>query len=283
MAKVLIFRSRNKLFGMPVSSVEEVLWLDAVSEVPAESRSLRGGITVRGTVLPLHDFRCLIGEPNLRVERDELVTSLSQREAEHIAWLDALEASVKDGTPFRKPLDPTQCAFGQWFYAYQPADEAQRRSLARFEAPHREIHALADKVLTKARGGDVEQAMADVDSARNTTLALLLRLFKEFKKSLVDDMRELALVLKTGAGHRYAVVVDGVDNIRSLNTEDLNPSKDGFESAPIVSRIWSSDVETILEVDVDRLEQWVDAQSIAGGKTAAASEQSAQSAATSAA
>lgn len=270
MAKVLIFRSRSKLFGMPVGSVEEVLWLDAVSEVPSDSRSLRGGITVRGTVLPLHDFRALIGEPRLRAERDELVATLGQREAEHIAWLDSLETSVKEGVPFRKALDPTQCAFGQWFYAYHPADEAQRRSLARFEAPHREIHALAEKVLTKARGGDVEQAMSDIDSARNTTLALLLRLFKEFKKSLVDDMRELALVLKTGAGHRYAVVVDGVDNIRSLNTEDLNPSKDGFESAPIVSRIWSSDVETILEVDVDRLEQWVDTHSIAGGKGGAA-------------
>ncbi|MCA9755822.1 MAG: chemotaxis protein CheW [Candidatus Eisenbacteria bacterium] len=253
MKQVLTFEVRGKAFCLPVGIVDEIVPLSAVVEIPTHRAHLRGGVNVRSSVLPLFDVRSMVGDPGLLAERQELVAALSHREQEHIDWLEALESAVRDGKPFRKATDPTQCAFGKWFYSFHTADESLRRLLQKLEEPHKEIHGLASIALSLAREGKSDEGLARIESARANVLAKLLALLGEFKSVLVNDLRELGLLLRCPDGSRYAIAVDSVENIRDLNTDRFQESRDNVHAIPVVSRVWANEQETILELDIDYL------------------------------
>lgn len=249
MTQVLTFICRGKTFGIPVEAVEEILPLRAVSEIPSQNPYQRGGITVRGSILPLFDFRALVGDPRLLADREELVAILDQREQEHVEWLEALEASVRNSTSFGRAIDPAQCVFGKWYASYQAPDTSIQRVLKKFEAPHTEIHGLAVTALQLVQEGKKDVALAQIDLARTSVLASLLGLFSELKSTLIADQRELALVLRSLEGETYSIAVDAVDNIRRLEMEGLVAATADVRSVPVIARVWSSEKLTILEVD----------------------------------
>lgn len=248
MARYLTFLTRGKHFALPVERVKEILAISGISELPSGNPCLRGGITVRGGVLPLFDFRTMIGAPLLLKEREELVTILNQREQDHIDWIDALTKSVNEGTEFRKATDPHACAFGKWYYSYKAPDSSIERTLASFEQPHNEIHALAQKALAMGRSQGTEQALKVIETARHSVLGKLLRLFGDLKKALVTDIRELAIICAASNGALFAIAVDGVESIRDLERDNFQ-AREGLQATPLISKIWSTNAQTILEVE----------------------------------
>lgn len=247
MSKLLIVRTKGQLFGIPVTEVGEILPLRETLDVPSSGPLMSGAVNVRGHVLPLFDLRKLLGWPFLIDERQALVQSLTQREQDHIDWLEALEKSARDGSEFRKAIDPRGCAFGKWYYSFVPPDPAIGRILSQFEQPHAEIHGLATNVLAASSAGHKDQSLKMIDTARRGTLAGLLRLFSELKTELVSNLRNLFLVLRTPDGFDYALAVDGVETVRDLANEGLNVREDGGTS-PLISAMWSNKTSTICEV-----------------------------------
>jgi len=198
MTRLLTFVSGSRSFAIPVDCVSEILAIRDVVDIPTEQRALRGGLNLRGDVIPLVDLRTLVGAPRLLAERQELVSNLNQREQEHVEWIEALKLTVTDGVDFRKATDPRACAFGRWYYSYKAPDAAIERTLAEFEKPHNQIHRLAQEAIALARSGDRDTALRLVMSHQNTTLAKLLRLFADLRQTLVSDLRELAVVCTLG-------------------------------------------------------------------------------------
>lgn len=248
MSRYLTFLVKGKRFALPVEWVKEILPIRSVVDLPVSNPWIRGGINIRGNVLTLFDFRLIMGESTLIKEREELVVTLNQREQDHIDWLDALKKSVTDGSEFRKATNPKACAFGKWYYTFKAPDSTIERTLADFEEPHNEIHALAHTALSLSNSGKREEAIKLVEEAKTTTLSRLLKLFTDLKSSLTVDIRELAIVCLYPNGKPFAVAVDGVENIRSLENEKFNV-RDAVEASTTVVKIWSTDTQTALEVD----------------------------------
>ena len=74
----------------------------------------------------------------------ELGNMLTEREKDHIEWVQALEDSLLNDTPFVKAKDPHKCAFGQWYDTFKSRDETLMEALSEFDKPHTQIHSLAD-------------------------------------------------------------------------------------------------------------------------------------------
>ena len=256
MAKLLIFKSKNRLFGLDVASIGEILPLKGTIDMPTEGKIMIGAVNVRGHTIPLYDFRALIGDKSLLEERKELVSELTLREQDHIAWIDALTQSVKEGSEFRKAICPRSCEFGKWYYSYKAPDTSIERILMQLEEPHNEIHALAEKVLEKSKQGQTSDAFALITNARKTTLTSLLKLLAELKVALVSELRNLFILLKTSSGYSYALCVDGVENVRDPESEKMNCRKDGG-SARLIGNIWSSEQSTIYEINLEHLHSLV--------------------------
>ena len=261
MANFLTFIARGRTFAVPADQVKELLPISSVCDLPSSSSCLRGGITVRGGVLPLFDFRALTGAQSLRVEREELVVTLNQREQDHIDWIEALQKSVKEGVEFRKATNPKACAFGKWYYSYKAPDSNIERILLSFEEPHNEIHSLAQTVLAIAGQGQQQEALRLIESAKHTTLNKLIRLFGDLRANLIGDIREIGIICYGKSGAPFALSADSVDNIRDFTREKLQ-CRDGLASTPIVQKIWSNEQQTILEVNMDYLNATADEASI---------------------
>lgn len=259
MAKLLIFITKGRNFGIDVSKVSEILPLKQTNDIPSSNKIIRGAVNVRGHMIPLFDFRTMIGDPLLIDERQELVNVLNQREQDHISWLEALFASVRDGTDFRKALNPKECAFGKWFYTYKAPDSSIDRILQQLEEPHNQIHGLAEGVLAKAKNGQKEEAIAMIEHAKLTVLSRLLRLFGDLKTALISDLRNLVLLLQTPSGFTYALGIDGVENIRDPEAEKLN-KRENMGSISLIRALWSNDKTSICEISVDELHEVVMAE-----------------------
>lgn len=252
MAHVLVFMSRGRLFGIDIGSVGEILPLREVLEIPSASPLVRGAVNVRGRVLPLFDFRSLIGGQTLLEERRDLASTLAQREQEHVEWLETLTESVKKGTEFRKALDPRACPFGKWYYGYKAPDSTIERLLHQFEKPHADIHALGNTALAQARNGDIPGAMSEIEKARTTTLSSLIRLFAQLRETLVTELRNMFLLLKTPEGVDYALCIDGVETVRNLARENLT-RQEPTKLSTLIKAVWSNTETNICEVNVAAL------------------------------
>lgn len=275
MTQLLTFRCRSKTFGIEVGVVEEIVPVTRLSDIPSSESHLRGGITVRGKIISIYDFRAIVGDRSLLADREELVTMFDQREREHVEWVDALERSVREGIPFRKALDPAKCAFGRWLSTYEAPDVYLQRLFEKIDKPHRELHGIAPVVLGPEMKGRTDLAIEMVEHGRAT----ILEFFADFKKALVTELRELALVVRSTSGNSYAISVDSVDNIRELESEGLSVASGEFHSLPVVSKVWSSDRATVLEVDCEYLHRLADTHAeLAIAAPPAPSAQSAQAA-----
>lgn len=195
---------------------------ESVHPTPFRIRGLIGALRYRGSIVPVFDLTLLVGMALRSEQKEELLTVLSAREQDHIDWLDALIASVRDATPFTKARDPTQCAFGKWYSRFETRDRELATILARFDEPHRRIHALADRMLDLSAEGRVEHALEQLSIERHTTLMHLRRLFAKARRQIRDSMKTVLLFLTCDGGTPVlALRLDEIGDIVSYSSDRL--------------------------------------------------------------
>lgn len=145
---------------------------------------------------------------------------LPQRRQDHLDWMAALEDSIRSGGAFAKARNPHECAFGKWFYGYRAKDRRLALLLGQFEQPHAVIHALADKLLGQAEGGQRGEALRAFEEARQGTLATLMRLFDSAQGLVVELQRRIAVIV-ADEELTCALGADGVRDIVSVPADQV--------------------------------------------------------------
>lgn len=156
-------------------------------------------------------------------EYAEMQAMLPLRRQDHLDWMTALEESIRSGAPFAKARDPRQCAFGKWYYTHSSHDRRLNLLLGQFEQPHAVIHALADRLLGMAEGGQSGEALAAFEEAKHTTLATLMRLFDSAQELVVELQRRIAVIVSDGDA-TCALGADGVRDIVDVPAGGLKPN-----------------------------------------------------------
>jgi len=216
-----VFRLEDDLYGLPVSTVREMLRLAHVSSVPHAADHVLGVTNLRGRVVPVVSVRNRLGLRADQEVRDEFVDLMDRREQDHLLWFEALEASVREGREFTLARDPHQCAFGKWYDNFHTSDNDLAAVLRGFDRPHQRFHAAADAVLAIAARGDSDGALALLEQRRLQDLAVLRRKFEEARQTLRD--RQLLAVVVEFESCSCALAVDGVEWVGDLRTEPLPP------------------------------------------------------------
>ncbi len=95
------------------------------------------------------------------IRTDNLVAELITRELDHFKWNNQLISFVFDEHvhELNIGLDPKQCGFGKWYYGEgrQQAEQLYpelKPHLQEIEAPHKQLHASAQKIQTHYRKTD---------------------------------------------------------------------------------------------------------------------------------
>ncbi len=207
-------------YAFAVERVREMVSLPAVTAVPGVPHWVRGVMNLRGRVLPVIDLCERLHTASAASESEALAQLLTDREHDHVRWMDTLEQCVRDEQPFGLPRDPTQCACGKWLASFHTENLMLASELRKFDAPHRQVHALADVVLGLAAEGRQEDALHRIGEARQTVLARLRNHFRQ-ARDLLTSRREVAVVLDEEEAGLCAVVLDRVDAVGALEAEPL--------------------------------------------------------------
>lgn len=200
--------------------VQEIVRTPRWHEVPNTPRYIRGVINLRGKVLPLVDLRLRMNLPSALEDVEQMITMLTAREQDHILWLKELLGAVTEGHPFTLARDPTECAFGKWYYSYKPEDIGLASVMYRFEMPHRRVHTIADTVLKFAEQGQHDQAMELIRRTEQGDLHTVVNLFAEARTAFREAHKEVAIVLTNGR-KRVSLTVDSVASVEAIAEDTI--------------------------------------------------------------
>ena len=88
----------------------------------------------------------------------ELKSLLAERWIDHLNWIKHVANSNISKKVFDGGLDPRQCAFGKWYYSYEPADPNFGEHLTKWEEPHSKLHHSAAEMVKAQKAGDWAEA-----------------------------------------------------------------------------------------------------------------------------
>lgn len=200
--------------------VQEIVRTPQWHMVPNAPPHIRGVVNLRGKVLPLIDLRLRIGLTSALDDVEQMIAMLEAREQDHVRWLSELLRAVTEGRPFTLARDPTECAFGKWYYNYKPDDIGFATVLYRFELPHRRIHTVADAVLKYAEAGEHAKARELILRTEQGELHTVVNLFSEARTAFRQAHKEVAIVLSDGRKH-LSLTVDRVVSVEAIAEETI--------------------------------------------------------------
>lgn len=208
--EVLLIRLGGRSFGVPLADVRYVAPMPV--DFPCDGGDAAEHFVFEGSPLAYVPLWDRLGQKSAYAEYVDMQAMLPQRRQDHLDWMAALENSLRTGTSFTKARDPHECAFGKWFYAYRAKDRRLSLLLGQFEQPHAAIHALAGRLLAMVDAGQGGESLRAFDEAKNTTLAMLMRLFDSAQELVAELQRRIAVIVSDGAD-TCALGADGVQDI----------------------------------------------------------------------
>jgi len=226
----ITFITAEASFAVPL---EQVLYIEKdvkrnlqVNELDEFNHEI---ITFQNNTVQLYDFNNLIGSENHQQAMHKLVATLDEMEKQHVAWIDSLEDSLKNNTPFTKALDPTKCAFGQWYDKFETDNEELNEVFVRFDEPHRKLHGLASTLL-ELNKTDHDEAMKILTLERLGTLSELIHTFHLAKERALSSIRPIILFVEHNDGKVTALRLDNINDIVTFDKKVFNSddSTDGI-------------------------------------------------------
>ncbi len=252
----VLFRLKNQILAIFAENTREMITVPEVTPIPRAPEFVRGVINLRGSVIALLDLRVKLNQPSMTAELHAMADELEKRRQDHIHWVDELEKSVEEGTPFTLARDPDDCAFGKWYNSYKPEHTRLLSLLPEMDQPHKAIHASADQAEELLRAAGKRKALEFIKTLRATHMARIMEIFDNVQQAMRELSQEIAIVVDYG-GVTLALTVDGVEAVEPLRAGSIEnlPGDMGPESNYIITmlgrRIGSG--EPVLLPDLSRI------------------------------
>ncbi len=211
--QILLIRLGARSFGVPLADVRYVATMP--SDFASSGAEAEDHFVFEGSPLSYVSLWDTLGLKSEYAEYGDMQAMLPLRRQDHLDWMNALENSIRTGTPFTKARSPHECAFGKWFYGYHSKDRRLSLLLGQFETPHATIHSLADKLMGLTETGQSSDALRAFDDAKHGTLATLMKLFDSAEELVVELQRRIAVIVAAG-DNTCALGADGIRDIVSV-------------------------------------------------------------------
>ena len=199
------------------------------TQVPSGDGTLMGVINYQKVPTPIYDLSKILEGVTAQEKMSDLIDLLDAREKDHVDWIDALQSSIENNTPFNKAKDPRQCTFGKWYDTFESENDDLTHILKKFDEPHVAIHSLADKLLTVAEKEGKEKALQQLLVHRQTTLNSLRNLFSAAREAVSSSYKPVIVYTTlNGSTPCLGFLVESVDDALTIDESDIKSfSNDG--------------------------------------------------------
>lgn len=226
------------IYGISCDIVLSLNQVPEITHLPAAPKEIRGVIKFRTKLIQLIDTRLLLNRKSIAEEIVDFNTMMDQRYQDHLNWLDTLERDVKGNVEFKLTTDPHKCAFGKWYDSYN-MDNASimfSSAFAKFDEPHKAIHQIGITAKTLIESGRKDDAVALINSVKETELKQMIHLFSEIKIAYKESRRETVVVLGD-ENKSIGISVDQITSIENLSDFDENFIKDSLTNTEYLSGV----------------------------------------------
>lgn len=244
----LIFETSSNKIAINLEYVLEVIRIPKWTPYPNANDYIKGIFNLRNKIIPLIDFRKLLGYNSFDDENNQLIETLKLREQDHINWLNELENSVNENREFTLTTDPKKCKFGVWFYSFKSENSSIDLFLKEFEEPHNKIHALAHKVSDLIKANRKDEAIKIVNDAKAKELKRMLNLFSELYNMIRNSSKEFVVIIQTDNGIK-SFTVDKIDQIIRVEEGEIS-TLDNAELKGTAKEVIKRDNDIILKLDI---------------------------------
>ncbi len=220
MKSFVIFSVQDRYYGIDIECVRRILPSQPLTTLPDEGEHIEGMFQYEDNVIKVLSFRKALG---LQGYSDKLKEMFPELEAQHKAWVAALEESVETGVPFSKTTDPHACHLGKWINSFHPDDPEVLVEMKKLDYHHQQLHRSAVDVLDQ-RQSDPEEAKRLMEESSHRiykdTLAQLQEVSKISVKLAASLQRCLILIGKDNV--TFGVNIDAVEDIVHVEESEVH-------------------------------------------------------------
>src|SRR6056297_2922888 len=148
------------------------------------------------------------------------INYISEKENEHLEWVNELNRAIMLNNSFEGELDHTECDFGKSYYELINSEEfnnmsiEQQEVLLNIEKPHQNLHNSADKIVDILKSKNLSSKAEAIKVFKNETLPSLnhvQNLFSEYKNQLQtqasENVRKINIVVNNM--RKYIITILG--------------------------------------------------------------------------
>lgn len=178
-------------------------------------------ITFQNKSVQLYDFNKLIGTVSHQQLISSMLKELESMSGHHKKWLDDIETTLKENTPFTQNLDADKCIFGLWYNNFKTEDEELLDILKRLDQPHKTLHQTAKKILSTYQS-EPEQSLAMLAQLRQNVLPEILSLTQLMRERALSSIRPIIIFVEHIQGRITALRLDKINDILTFTKSQFN-------------------------------------------------------------
>lgn len=223
--EVVNFRVGNRLVAFNILDIllTEKFVNDQTS-VPSDDQSFLGVKDFMGRPTPIYDLGLAMNNISTQTQNNNVLDVLHEKEQAHEAWLETLEDCIKQDHKFTLPRDPKKCDLVKWYTQFKTTNQDLLEVLKRIEAPHCQLHGLADKAIALSEQNKKAQALKLIQQEGMQILASLKRLFSIARDQLEVTYKPVTVFTTTdGRTPSLGFVVDKVEDSLHVEDEQIRP------------------------------------------------------------
>jgi methyl-accepting chemotaxis protein len=148
---------------------------------------------------------------------------------DHIVFINQLQESINNNTDFKGQLDPSKCAFGEWYQTYKPEPGKEERAYDDIREPHNHVHLGAAEIVEMMKDGKLQDAREIYSNKVKPSV-------DQFKGHFRDFRHGIELVVKGFVG--------SINNLREVHEEVSLLSKSFSSIRKIVDTITNVAIQT---------------------------------------
>lgn len=228
--------------------VDSIVLPSNLTRMPNNPAHVLGVMKYVGANISVIDLRTLLGLMTM----EQAVDDFSIMRKMHLDWVDALDESVHNHTPFTKPVNPHKCKFGLWYDNYHTDNVHLKFILNKIEDPHAMIHLCGAKAMDLMAKEDWEGAEQKFLEAKKVCIETVIPLLDKLIDAYRDVNRGNIIVLRDG-NNRIGLLVDEISRLVPGAKAEIRPVPSGIGRSEFISNIVLDDDHTLANLDTEAL------------------------------
>ncbi len=233
--QIVVFKVANDEYGFSINAVREILRVKKLTKVPNTPPYVKGILTLRGKILPIFDFREMIG---IASQEEEFLSAINIVEKNHKKWLKELERALYDYEHINNTHLDNICDIRPLKENRDNLELSTKENIEEFIELHEKIHLNTSKLLELA-GRDMGEAQYYYETEINNREKLLEQKLKEISSEIIQatNNEKKILVIELNST-TVGLLVDKVSEVINIPKElidfSINESQSEMELKGIV-------------------------------------------------